>query len=370
MAARRRGRGTTGHAATGLVGGVESSSARGDRRRFQQSPGVCEPRAHPTHRISSAHGAFRNGVCCTRGLGAGIHVAVSIIESQEGPVASRPRCFRAGEPVEIELRCAWRVRLIDDAAIAEELERLIAFEAARCQVRCLAVTIEVNHLHLVVAQEISGHDPARRVGIAAFMRNVESRATHFLNGHFSLIGRAWERSYRSYPRGDAAQLLKSLVYTIQNPVKHGAVLRAEDYEFNDADVYFQARPNGIVTHVPLLLAGLGTTPDERGRRIKELMDEVWAEGQRSGDLLDAARNAISRRQGAIDQRRWAETVPVGAWVGNEAAENKRKEILDRERPFVEFQPRRAPRVGDVIEINIRRASPRPLADASWRDWHA
>ena len=80
---------------------------------------------------------------------------------------------------------------------------------------------------MVLAQEISGHAADGKTGIAAFMRNFESRATHFLNGHLSLIGRAWERSYRSYPRADAAQVLKSLVYTIQNPVKHGAVDRAE-----------------------------------------------------------------------------------------------------------------------------------------------
>ena len=70
-----------------------------------------------------------------------------------------------------------------------------------------------------------------------------------------------------------------------------------------------------------------------------------------------------------DGRRWAETVPIGAWVGYDEVEKKRKEILDRERPFVEFQPRRAPSVGDVIEVGIHRAAPRPLATASWREWH-
>ena len=107
-------------------------------------------------------------------------------------MASRPRCFRALEPVEIELRCAWRVKLIDDAVVAEELERLIAFEARRCEVRVLCLTIEVNHLHLVLAQEMSGHDARARLGIAPFMRNVEMRATHWMNGHFSLKGRAWD----------------------------------------------------------------------------------------------------------------------------------------------------------------------------------
>ncbi len=110
-------------------------------------------------------------------------------------MASRPRCFRAGEPVEIELRCAWRVKLIDDAVVAEELERLIAFEAARCGVQVLAFTIEVNHLHAVLAQDFDGHDENRRRGIAACMRNFGSQATHCLNCHFSLRGRAWERSY-------------------------------------------------------------------------------------------------------------------------------------------------------------------------------
>lgn len=284
-------------------------------------------------------------------------------------MASRPRCFRALEPVEIELRCAWRVKLIDDAVVAEELERLVVFEAARCQVRLLAFTIEVNHLHCVLAQEMSGHDPVRKKGIAPMMRNFESRATRFLNGHFSLIGRAWERSYRSYPRGDSAQVLKSITYTVMNPVKHGAVKRAEDYEFSDWEVYYEARPNGIVTHVPAMWSALGRTPQERARRIKELIEEVWTEGGRDGDLLKAAHRAIERRPALRDGRHWAETIPVGAWVGNEEAERERKKVLARERPFVEFQPSRAPAMGGVIEIRIKRAAPRPLATASWREWH-
>ncbi len=284
-------------------------------------------------------------------------------------MASRPRCFQALEPVEIELRCAWRVKLLNDGVIAEELQKIIAFEAARCRVRCLAVTIEVNHLHLVLAQEMAGHDPTRRTGGAPMMRNFESRATHFLNGHLSLKGRAWERSYRSFPRGDAAQLLKSIVYTIQNPVKHGAVDRAEDYEFNDTSVYFEGKANGIVTHVPVILSGLGKTTHERAKAIKDLIDEVWTEGVRTGKLLDAARDAISRRRTIIDQRNWADTIPVGAWVGNEAAEKKLNEVLNRERPFVEFQPRKAPELGAAIEIRINYKSPRPLASASWKEWH-
>jgi len=284
-------------------------------------------------------------------------------------VASRPRCFRALEPVEIELRCAWRVKLIDDAVVAEELQRLFVFEAERTRVRVLAFTVEVNHLHAVVAQEIDGHDPARKKGIAPLVRNFASRATHFINCHFSLRGRAWERSYRSHPRTDAAQVLKSITYTVMNPVKHGAVKRAEDYEFNDADVYFFGKADGIVTHVPAMWSALGRTPEERTKKIRALIEEVWSEGERTGNLLKAARRAISRRPALRDGRRWAETVPIGAWVGHDEVEKKRKEILDRERPFVEFEPRRAPSVGDVIEVRIHRAAPRPLATASWREWH-
>lgn len=284
-------------------------------------------------------------------------------------MASRPRCFVAHEPVEIELRCAWRVKLIDDAVVAEELERLIALEAARTQVRVLAFTVEVNHLHAVVAQDFSGHDPARKRGIAACQRNFASRATHFMNCHFSLRGRAWQGPYRSHPRGDSAQLLKSITYAVMNPVKHGAVKRAEDYEFNGWEVYFAARPNGIITHVPAQWSALGRTPEERARKIKELMDEVWADGVKSDDLLAAAHRAIERRPVLRDGRRWAETVPVGAWVGHEEADKERKKVLARERPFVEFQPSRAPAVGSVIEIRIKRAAPRPLANASWREWH-
>ena len=284
-------------------------------------------------------------------------------------MASRPRCFRALEPVEIELRCAWRVKLLDDEVVAKELQRIIAFEAARCQVRCLALTIEVNHLHLVLAQEMAGHDAARRRGIAPMMRNVESRATHWLNARYSLSGRLWERSYRSFPRGDSAQVLKSITYAVMNPVKHGAVKHAEDYGFNDADVYFFGRADGIVTHVPAMWSALGRTPEERARRIKELMEEVWTEGVRDGDLLKAAHRAIERRPALRDGRRWAETVPVGAWIGHEAAEKKRKDVLDFVAPRTEFQPRRAPSMGEVIEIRIKQAAPRPLAGASWREWH-
>ena len=154
-----------------------------------------------------------------------------------------------------------------------------------------------------------------------------------------------------------------------NPVKHGAVKRAEDYEFNDADVYFAAKPNGIVTHVPAMWSALGRTPEERAKRIKELMEEVWNEGVRDGDLLKAAHRVIERTPVLRDGRRWAETVPVGAWVGNEAAEMKRKEVLDFVAPRTEFQPRRAPAMGEVIEIRIKQAAPRPLAGASWREWH-
>ncbi len=60
---------------------------------------------------------------------------------------------------------------------------------------------------------------------------------------------------------------------------------------------------------------------------------------------------------------------VGAWVGNEAAERKRREVLRRVRPFVEFQPKRAPDIGAVIDIRIHYKSPRPLATAAWKEWH-
>lgn len=199
--------------------------------------------------------------------------------SWSGGRTPRPRVHVVSEPgSRWRSRCAWRVKLLNDAVIAEELQRVMAFEAPR-------------------------------------------RAA----------------------------------------LKHGALERTEDYEFNDMEIDFEGKAEGVVTHVSVMLSGLGETAEERTKAIKKLIAEVWTEGaptpqQPKGMLLDAARDALSRRHGTIGKRRWAETVPVGAWVGKEAAERKVEEVLARERLFVEFRPRRAPEVGAALDIRSWKGS--------------
>ena len=136
-------------------------------------------------------------------------------------MASRPRRFEARRPVLITIRCLLRLDLLAFEGMRELFLQMLAAYAARCRVDVLAWAVQSNHAHLIVRQDQDGHDPERRTGIAAFMRNVASMVAIHGHARGTFQGRFLERTYRSHSIGTIADLVRFIAYVHGQREQHG-----------------------------------------------------------------------------------------------------------------------------------------------------
>ncbi len=82
---------------------------------------------------------------------------------------SAPRDFMAHVPVLITTRCILRADLFDELNIEKKFRQLVARFARRDQVDVFGWVFLRNHLHMLVAQRIHGHDRARLCPLRAYV---------------------------------------------------------------------------------------------------------------------------------------------------------------------------------------------------------
>lgn len=270
-------------------------------------------------------------------------------------MASIPRDYKKDEPVLVTTRCVLRVRFLEHPAVKTEIRLLIAKWAPKCGVEVMAITIAGNHLHLLLSQDRTGHDSARRRrGIFPFMRNVLSGVARYANAAHSSQGRFWERAYYSRTRASAEQALQSLGYILEHPVKHG-MPKGFDDENTSSRLYFRGTPDGVATAVIGLF--LARDPEVRGEAILALCREMYSDPRWPEDGVEVAREAIQRHPEVVDKKGWCRTIAVGIWAGEEAAKRARQAVLTAPQKRFKFWSRNAPAPGDVIRVVFEEVTP-------------
>ena len=297
-------------------------------------------------------------------------------------MASRPRKFEQDQPVLVTKRCVWRLDLMEDEVKAEYEAQLVRW-ADYCRVEILAWVVMSNHVHLLVRQGFTGHDPERKRGIAAFCRNVNSATARRGNAVFSVQGHFVERAYRSRNLRSVADLVRALAYVHGQPEHHRTGGTAREAGHSSWPVLCEGLPDGIVTHMPDLPGWEDLTPADRATRFRELIAAVvryacaterqLEEKERIEPPLDAHEVKASR---SMRRQAWPEAaeramaelgVGGGDWASAslrylvvpevlDAArfKSERERRLSAERIRIAFDPRRAPRVGEPLVIRIRR----------------
>ncbi len=305
-------------------------------------------------------------------------------------MASRPRRFEAHRPVLITVRCLLRLDLLEFEGMRELLLQMLALYAKRCGVDVLAWAIQSNHAHFILRQNHDGHDPDRRTGIAAFMRNVMSAVAVHGHARGTFQGRFLERTYRSHSIGTMADLVRFLAYVHGQRAHHGLGAEAVDAApSSSAGVLERGIPDGVVELVPGEPVFTGATLQERCGQLRALIArvvEVAVADERRVAALDVPGTTLTPRQlKAMRREAWREAVArasaelgvVGidgdarslSWdrlsdlAGCDAVEGARERLMSVVWLRNEPDLRRPPRVGSVIEIRVRYERPGRTAGA-------
>ena len=305
-------------------------------------------------------------------------------------MASRPRRFEAYRPVLITVRCLLRLDLLAFEGMRELLLQKLATYAGRCGVDVLAWAIQSNHAHFIVRQDQDAHDPDRRTGIAAFMRNVMSAVAVHGHARGTLQGRFLERTYRSHSIGTMADLLRFLAYVHGQRAHHRLGPEAVDAApSSSAGPLERGIPDGVVELVPGESVFTGATLEERCAQFQALIArvaEIAVADERRVSALDLPGTTLTPRQlKAMRRDAWRQAVARASaelgvvatdgdarslrWdrlsdlVGRDAVAGARERLMSV--VWVRNEPdlRRPPKAGSVIEIRVRYERPDRAAGA-------
>lgn len=289
-------------------------------------------------------------------------------------MASKKRDFQAGIPAAVTFRWVLRLDLFQLHDLRMRFIQLIAKWAVEADVAVLAFNVRPNHAHMILCQRVDGC--WARVGISAMMRNVLSQAAIAANRLHSFQGHAVERTYRSVNLPRARDLLRQLAYLHSQGEHHGSGPDWEDLDSHP--IYYDGAVDGITTHI--VLPDLDDIPrEQRAERLVELLEAIAQDAlarealaaqdanPNAPDLtacerahtrfpwLDATNEAVDASPLAItieDHVSLLELVPITSFRDAEAHEQARQTLLDWRMPYCLFHPRRAPRVGELIDIRV------------------
>lgn len=282
-------------------------------------------------------------------------------------MASKPRNFVKDVPIHIANRCVLRTNLLESEDVRTMVKLLLAKHARKCRVRVLQYAIRCNHLHLLISQDFTGHDRRRKLGVAAFCRNVFSAAARFGHIQSSTAGRFWERTYRSCLRGEGQEALQAFAYIAANGLHHNPDERLEDNKDSGNRVYLEGKPDGVITHVLGVFAPLTGNTRERGAFIRDLILEWHSLADEKRKEVATARTLLCQHSDHLDHRGGSQAVPVGEWIDPKSVEDARRKLLSWVPKRVKFHPRRAPKLGETIRIVIEEIPPAPRAGVGWRE---
>ncbi|MCP4221612.1 MAG: hypothetical protein GY765_43710 [bacterium] len=190
----------------------------------------------------------------------------------------------------------------DGNAILETAENKSRFldylkEASeKLKIRLFAYCIMGNHYHLVL-ENSSGR-------LSDFSKLLNGNFGAYYRKMFGGKGYVFESRFKSTIIEDDGYLIKAINYCLQNPVRAGIVLRAEEYIWSSSQYYFQthAKHTPIVDtdFVNQLFGSKEMLLDELARMgKKELYVNVTKHGEVLGseDYFKQAREKHNRRQG-------------------------------------------------------------------------
>jgi hypothetical protein len=281
-------------------------------------------------------------------------------------MASRKRNFRKDLPVLVSQRMVLRLLLLEEPELKEYTLSALARNLVRCQVAILGWALQGNHFHLVMTQKIDGHDERRAVGIAPFMRNVTSTLAKKVNSTYSLQGHSVERTYRSHNLEGPENLLRSLAYIHAQDAHHHATRPKGEPRWDSWTVLAGGQPDGVVSDLPEFWNLLASSPEERAERARDLLRAiidcalVLERDSQDNPWAVATAEVVALHKVPLT-RNWQRLLPVPAALDAAAHTKAHEARLAWQWPRIAFDPRRAPRVGDVITIEVRReAIPPPF----------
>jgi hypothetical protein len=274
-------------------------------------------------------------------------------------MASAKRNFRRNLPVLVSQRMVLRLLLLEDRELKEFTLSALARNVVRCDVSILGWVLMSGHFHLVLTQKLDGHDELGVRGIAAFMRNATSTLAKKLNSWHSFQGHAVERTYRSHNLEGPENLLRSLAYIHAQEAHHHASRPKGEPQWDSWSVLAGGQPDGVVTELPEFWDLLGASPDERAERTREILRAiidralVLERDSQPNAWAVATAEAILAYKVPLTSN-WQRLLSVPAALDAAKHHDAREARLAWEWPRIAFDPRRAPRVGDVLTIVAKR----------------
>lgn len=290
-------------------------------------------------------------------------------------MASTPRDFKAHVPIIISFRFAFRLDLFRHSeALVKLLMKLLARWSWSCRVVVLGVAIRSNHCHILCYQLFDEHRPTE--GVAAMMRNVLSALAFAANQIFSHQGRVIERTYRSHNLPTLGDLLRQYAYIHSQDAHHHSTGGTDSSQ----TVFDADSVDGLVTQLPYF-PGI----HEPGMTEQQYAD-AFAAATASITVRALALEAKARADSDIEQpdqdpgtrartsNPWLQAllevageelglpldVPcqelyfrgVMARSGPLRFLAARTALLSYRLPEFDFQARRPPHVGDIIDIRV------------------
>ena len=258
----------------------------------------------------------------------------------------------ADVPVALTLRFILRLPLLAQLELKELLLQLMVRYADMCAVKILYYQLGPNHYHASVVQAFEGHDPMRRVGISPFVRNVMSVWVKRANSLLSTQGTLTERAFRSHNVYTNEELFANMAYTLGNETHHAGKHPAESTH-SAWGVYVDQEPDGVVTAMPAFLRDLADHDlDALLMAITTRAIELGLEGQKRA-WLNATVETPALMVPKFPTVELPEIVDITRYLSADKHRQLKAERLAWQLPRVQFQPRRAPRIGELVEIVVR-----------------
>ncbi|MBN4049902.1 hypothetical protein JYT84_00580 [bacterium AH-315-M10] len=267
-------------------------------------------------------------------------------------MASKKRNFQAGVPVALTLRFILRLPLIAQLELKELLLQLMVKHAAMCAVDILFYQLAPNHFHVSLVQGFTGMDPGRRVGISPFVRNVMSVWAKRANSFYSTQGHLTERAFRSHNINSNEQLLANLTYTLSNELHHIGTHPAQSTH-SAWGVHADQQPDGIVTAMPAFIENLAAASIEQlildinFRAIELELQET------KRPWLTATIETLALQVPTFPSIGPPHVVDITRFLDGAKHQQLKEQRLTWKMPRIKFQPRRATRIGELVEVVVR-----------------
>jgi putative transposase len=101
-------------------------------------------------------------------------------------------------------------------------------------------TLMDNHVHLILV-------PERVDSLAKTIKEAHGEYSSYLNTKYGLVGHAWQGRFKSFPM-DWDYYVNAVRYVLQNPVRAGVVVRAEDYLWSSAAARCGLRDDSLISN--------------------------------------------------------------------------------------------------------------------------